>query len=728
MSPGAFIGVAVLIAVGGCLETNTVRCADGRTCPAGKSCDDMHSLCVDPDQLLTCGALVDDAACTLDAAALPMTGECDQGVCLEQHCGDRAITHLETCDGSPPAVGTCVDYQYDYGHLGCSSLCTEGTDACGLVGWRFKPFVGIGMNGSMWQDGDVLWIASQRGVGRCVGPTCTYEPLNMRWQVGVWASGGEAFLVSHEGYARRFDGTAWSEQQIATVDPDTGTVVQRRALDAVWGRSPAEVYAVGRLGKIFRFDGSTWTEMTTPTVAHLRAVWGNATTVFAAGDGGTLLRLDASNWVAVASGQPQADFYGMWGSAANDVVLVGFDAGDNAGFLGHYNGVAVTKHALPDGASPEVLAVSGRAANEVYAATGAGDVLFFDGAGWSRMIKPPTGRLASVFAGPSAVYAGGLSDLVIEYKTAGWVETPTQPGGGVAMWGSDLRNVFAISGSKIYEHDGTVWSAVDYPLCMSTAITFWLDMFGTSANDVYAAGPYGALMHRGAGGQWTCPVLPPSVLPSDKPMWMQAIWASAPNDVYAVGGSGDGTVLYAIHYNGASWEDWSDRLRPLMHYAFVVWGSSANDVYVAGSDALGAGKLAHYDGTVWSAVDTGIDVPFRAMWGSGPSDVYLVGSKGLGTGAIIHFDGTQWSHVVIPEGLTLSTTNGYEDVHGTAPNDVYIIGQRSLLRFDGMGWYPIRRPDVDTLTRLQVIGGEVFLASASRIGTRLVGTLQQPSP
>src|SRR5262245_41038566 len=96
---------------------------DGRVCPPDRGCDEVHHLCAFPDQLTTCSGLADGTTCMYDGGA--KTGECLDMVCIAPLCGDNLVTSTELCDGATPAAGTCVDFNFDYGRLGCSSQCSE---------------------------------------------------------------------------------------------------------------------------------------------------------------------------------------------------------------------------------------------------------------------------------------------------------------------------------------------------------------------------------------------------------------------------------------------------------------------------------------------------------------------------------------------------------------------------------------------------------------------------
>lgn len=52
-----------------------------------------------------------------------------------------------------------------------------------------------------------------------------------------------------------------------------------------------------------------------------------------------------------------------------------------------------------------------------------------------------------------------------------------------------------------------------------------------------------------------------------------------------------------------------------------VWGASGSDVFAVGE----VGTIIHYDGSVWTSMDSGTTENLKAVWGSSGSDVFAVG-------------------------------------------------------------------------------------------------------
>jgi cysteine-rich repeat protein len=93
--------------VSACLAPSAVVCGDGRTCPAGSTCDDLRSLCLTEAQTTACNGIGEGKPC--DAEGTP--GICDRGFC-EPGCGDGLTGPDEECDDGNFAS-----------HDGCSSRC-----------------------------------------------------------------------------------------------------------------------------------------------------------------------------------------------------------------------------------------------------------------------------------------------------------------------------------------------------------------------------------------------------------------------------------------------------------------------------------------------------------------------------------------------------------------------------------------------------------------------------
>jgi hypothetical protein len=147
---------------------------------------------------------------------------------------------------------------------------------------------------------------------------------------------------------------------------------------------------------------------------------------------------------------------------------------------------------------------------------------------------------------------------------------------------------------------------------------------------------------------------------------IEALWGTSASDIYATAHGS-----HVLHYNGSQWQ----HVFGGIPHGKAVWGSSARDVY-----AFGDGKVAHFDGTLWSMVATGLCNMLSAAWGASPVDIFAV----CWDGTIVHFDGSSWTSMSSPgPGLGLS------GVWGTSARDVYAVGGQHAFHYDGTLWQEI---------------------------------------
>ena len=67
---------------------------------------------------------------------------------------------------------------------------------------------------------------------------------------------------------------------------------------------------------------------------------------------------------------------------------------------------------------------------------------------------------------------------------------------------------------------------------------------------------------------------------------------------------------------------------------YGVWGSGPDNIFAVGD----SGTILHYNGTAWTAMDSGSTSNLKGVWGSALNDVYAVGDSGI----ILHYNGTAW--------------------------------------------------------------------------------------
>lgn len=104
---------------------------------------------------------------------------------------------------------------------------------------------------------------------------------------------------------------------------------------------------------------------------------------------------------------------------------------------------------------------------------------------------------------------------------------------------------------------------------------------------------------------------------------------------------------------------------PQGHGLRDVWGSSATDVFMVGEK----GVIVHFDGAMWTVMDSGTREDLHAVWGLSATDVYAVGDNGT----IVHYDGTGWALSVGPTSVVLHA------IWGSSANKVFAVGNAGTI-------------------------------------------------
>lgn len=87
----------------------------------------------------------------------------------------------------------------------------------------------------------------------------------------------------------------------------------------------------------------------------------------------------------------------------------------------------------------------------------------------------------------------------------------------------------------------------------------------------------------------------------------------------------------------------------------------------------------------WTAMNSGTFLDLYDVWGTSGTDVYAVGDRRL-----LHFDGLAWSTVALPP--SMASTTLYR-VGGTGPSDLHVAAvNNKLFHYDGTSWSEFETP------------------------------------
>ncbi len=561
----------------------------------------------------------------------------------------------------------------------------------------------------------------------------------------IWAVGNSAagFGLGYDTLTMHWDGSSWS----LVPSPNPGQPHDTSLYDLtpvssndIWAVGSYRVTELGRYDPlILHWDGSSWAVVPGPSVTEYRNT-----------------------------------LYGVVAVAANDIWAVGsYDTGSaNQTLIEHWNGSAWAIIPTPNvGTAFNALSkVTALAPSDIWAVGSyynSGGPLqtlveHWNGSAWSVVPSPnPTPGEASlddIAADPS----GALWAVGSYYNsTSGVYETLVERWDGI-VWatiaspnpGSDGNHLYGVSaltstdvwavGTRFMNSSGPSTLAMRYseqcgsptptptpaPGCslayniVASANTdprashYVMAVSARASNDIWAAGYYNQLAEYGEhtltmhwnGTQW-------SIIPSPDAgtgyNYLYGIEAIAPNDVWAVGRSGQYTNQMepiTMHWNGTQWSIVPNNAPPNS----VLYGVSAvspTDVWAVGSSGSGylSSLVQHWDGVRWSVVpspSTGDISVLSAISARAADDIWAVGQY-VPTGSVTyqtlveHWDGVQWVIVPSPNRVSGNLLTG---VQAFAPNDVWAVGydndyngsryHRTLtMHWDGTQWSIVSSPN-----------------------------------
>lgn len=172
------------------------------------------------------------------------------------------------------------------------------------------------------------------------------------------------------------------------------------------------------------------------------------------------------------------------------------------------------------------------------------------------------------------------------------------------------------------------------------------------------------------------------------------IWASGPNDVWAVGMFG--TILRRDEAG------WTTQESPTSENLSGIWGSGPRDIWAVG----GGGAVVHFDGTSWSAAKSATSEPLSAVWGTDKDQVWAVGRSGT----IVRWDGKTWAleASAAAEGAPLT------DVAGRSEGDVWATGADGVVLHRRSGkWVREETPTRALVASVWATADEVWIAGSN---------------
>jgi cysteine-rich repeat protein len=665
---------------------DSVFCNDGAICPSGLLCNEVHSLCVAPNQVRECDGLESGVACAYSGTA----GLCDRGVCLPDVCGNGLRGPDEACDdgNTEPGDGCSADCQ-------SNELCGNGVvdDAvgedcdCGTAGdiaggcrhpnsdeipgaeCRSDCVLHCG-------DGEVnlsedceedppdlvcVDLGFDRGGIGC-DATCSFD-LSRCGRIGwieespalvfAWPTAAQVFDPQHAVVAAvtlfpipnnwslmwHLDGTAWTFHEITDL-----------YVRDVWGTGPDNIYAVGAGEKIYHYDGASWS-----LVAHekfldpgepnlnLQAIHGYGDRFVTVGQNRSVV-FDGSTFDV--QDHPLVDLLEVWTDAAGNIVMFGESLPFRTRVILQWDGsIWESKNVagLPPNGGRPLRSVWGNSIDNLIAVGDGGLAARYDGEEWTVMPFPEVVDLSSVDgAGPERVYALAAEGRIFYFDGVAWRET-SSPSNDLRALGVGPLGTLVVASHEIYRATGSTW--VSAP---ETYRALWspdgISSYGLNTTSLTAL----------EGGT---DVDIADLQPGESAV--QVVGTSV-DDFFV--GTDEGRVLRC---STASCADTSARTS-----ANLVFGGSGA-VFVA--DASGADHFS----AGWSPLPSLNAGTFVDLW-HGDGGLYAIVKDGV-EHAVVRLDGASWVEEI-------SVDFGLAKIHGAGSSVVAIGGAKILHRRDGV-WH-----------------------------------------
>jgi hypothetical protein len=208
----------------------------------------------------------------------------------------------------------------------------------------------------------------------------------------------------------------------------------------------------------------------------------------------------------------------------------------------------------------------------------------------------------------SDMWAGNLQKVALHFDGAIWTEWQLNDNRRAALfWGTSSDDIWASekNGAGYLGHwDGTGWDHVGE--CQYSEL--WMSDEG----DLWTAGnsPAGVFWLSADAGVLACPGQFDGIATA-----YNGIWGSSASDVWAVGPGG------ALgHWDGASWTTPPSPTTQDLNWA---WGTSPQNIWAVGA----AGTIVHYNGSDWTTVASPTGQDLYGVAGNG-ADAWAVGDGG----------------------------------------------------------------------------------------------------
>lgn len=441
------------------------------------------------------------------------------------------------------------------------------------------------------------------------------ETLMVDW-LGIWGtSSNHVWAVSKQGTVAHWDGLLWKEINVraelcaigGTSEKDIWAIGPNAAFSwngQKWQKSPQtlsgcslaaspdHLWLVHPKGDVYFHKNQGWRRWPQPELeVHANAVWSpNKQAAWAVGEHGIVYRFGEEGWNRVprfgrSNKQTNNFLYGMWGTSPNNLWAIGEN-------LLHFDGHRWQTQRLGIRWSGVVWrALWGTSEGRVWMVGNQGNIAWSKGEDWYPVPSVTDTNLTAIWGTDAGnIWVVGDQGTILHMEGTRFHLVASEAHAHLqSIWGSSAKDIWAVGDHGVVLHfDGTAWKIVPLDIPHNLRV-----VFGTSANDIWIAGEGGFLLHFD-GNHWKRSELPQN----SQRTALNAVWGSAPSNLWAVGTQDlrQGALLF--HFNGVQWRPVPIGVQP---WLLTLFGFSASTFWAAGAE----GTIVQITPTVLSGLSSG---------------------------------------------------------------------------------------------------------------------------
>jgi hypothetical protein len=351
----------------------------------------------------------------------------------------------------------------------------------------------------------------------------------------------------------------------------------------------------------------------------------------------------------------------------------GFDAGTDAGTDGGFGLSAGPLcqagwcWANPSPVGNSLNAATGTSPTDLWGGGEFGTVVHWDGLVMTAEYSP-LGNIIGAWTSPSgAIYMMDNSSVWVR-RPSGWSALPGFPMASAlnGLWGIDDGHLWVVG------NNGTIlrWDGASLAVEPSPVDEQLLAISGLPSGELWAVGTNGTMLTSTGQGTWSqVTVFPADAGPVDAgppPVDLRAVVAVSPTSVWASGGN------LVAHFDGTGWAV-SQAVPTNSNVVFSALGFDGTSV----AAMAGYGGAWVLSGTTFIAAlsfPSGQEDVSDSLGNCGPGCLVAGGLEGR---LFVRSSTGRWSSAP-----TTGSEGGYRAVHGTAANDVWMVGAR-IRHWDG---------------------------------------------